>query len=205
MPKVTRPKETDTRKTLIEAAILLMRRHGYAATSVDRICTEARVTKGAFFHYFRSKEDIARAAVEGWCQSRAAGYREDIGDPAVDPLVRLDRLIDGLVTSVRQPPDGMMVCLLGMISQELSGTNAPLRQTCSQALAGWTGFVSGLLREAKEAHRPRIDFDPDEISWFLNSLWQGSLLIAKTRENAEIVAQSFDHARTYIESLFAKA
>ncbi len=179
-----------------------MRRQGYSATSVDRICAEARVTKGAFFHYFQSKEDVARAAVDTWCQARAEGYRENMGDPREDPLLRLNRLIDGLVASVRQPPDGMMVCLLGMISQELSSTHEPLRQACSQALSGWTGFVGGLLREAKETRRARVDFDPEEVAWLLNSLWQGSLLVAKTRDNAEVVARNFDHARAYIESLF---
>ncbi len=36
----------------------LFERHGYAATSVQRIVDDARVTKGAFYHHFQSKDDL---------------------------------------------------------------------------------------------------------------------------------------------------
>ena len=51
---------------LIDAAQLLVRRQGYAATSVDEICTSAGVSKGAFFHHFTSKEALAAAAADQW-------------------------------------------------------------------------------------------------------------------------------------------
>jgi TetR/AcrR family transcriptional repressor of nem operon len=54
----------ETKRQLVDAAVTLMRIKGYNATTVDDICAAASVTKGAFFHYFKSKEDIAKAAVE---------------------------------------------------------------------------------------------------------------------------------------------
>ena len=52
-----------TKRHLLEAGISLIRKKGFHATSVDEICLEAEVTKGAFFHYFKSKEDLAKAAI----------------------------------------------------------------------------------------------------------------------------------------------
>ena len=52
----------DTRTKLLDAALLVIRTKGYAGTSVDDLCQEAGVTKGAFFHHFKSKEDMAVAA-----------------------------------------------------------------------------------------------------------------------------------------------
>ena len=35
---------------------------GYAATSIDALCRQAGVAKGAFFHHFDSKDALALAA-----------------------------------------------------------------------------------------------------------------------------------------------
>jgi len=44
------------RSKLLDAAISIIRKKGYAATSVDELCAWAGVTKGAFFHHFPSKD-----------------------------------------------------------------------------------------------------------------------------------------------------
>ena len=51
------------RHKLLDAALALIRTKGYAATTVDDICTAAAVTKGAFFHHFKSKEALGIAAL----------------------------------------------------------------------------------------------------------------------------------------------
>jgi AcrR family transcriptional regulator len=47
-----------TRKALIDTALVLFEKHGYAATSVQRIVDDADLTKGAFYHHFESKDDL---------------------------------------------------------------------------------------------------------------------------------------------------
>ncbi len=48
----------DVRKELVDAAVELFYQHGYEATSVQEIVDRASVTKGALYHYFRSKEEL---------------------------------------------------------------------------------------------------------------------------------------------------
>jgi TetR/AcrR family transcriptional repressor of nem operon len=47
---------------LLDAVDHLIRSRGYSAASVEDICAEAGLSKGAFFHHFASKEDCAVAA-----------------------------------------------------------------------------------------------------------------------------------------------
>ncbi|TVR47133.1 MAG: TetR/AcrR family transcriptional regulator [Puniceicoccaceae bacterium] len=192
-----------TRLALVEATIDLVRTAGVHATTVDRICATAGVTKGAFFHYFPSKEDVLEAAILHWCQGRVELYGRDLGDTADDPLVRLERMLDGLAASVRVPGE-KTACLLGMVAQELAGSNNRVRTLCERMLEGWTDFVAGLLAEAKRRHPPAVDFDPRDVAWMLNSLWQGSLLAAKTRRDPELVAANLEHARAYLSGFFDK-
>ncbi len=58
----TRPTtKPDARTRLLDAAMHVIRGQGYSATTVDDICRAAGLTKGAFFHHFKSKEDLAVA------------------------------------------------------------------------------------------------------------------------------------------------
>ncbi|ANZ43085.1 TetR family transcriptional regulator [Lentzea guizhouensis] len=47
-----------TEQKIIDAAVRLFASQGYDATSVQEIVAAAEVTKGALYHYFRSKDDL---------------------------------------------------------------------------------------------------------------------------------------------------
>jgi len=85
---------------------------GYAQTSVDEIAAAARVTKGAVYHHFASKEALFRAVyseVEADAQARALHAADLTGSPidqivagvnayldvALDEEVRRITLVDG--------------------------------------------------------------------------------------------------------------
>src|SRR5262245_10630984 len=55
--------DSPTKEKLLDAAQELMLTQGYTATSVDEVCQSAGLTKGSFFHYFQSKEDLGMAVV----------------------------------------------------------------------------------------------------------------------------------------------
>ena len=68
--------EPKTKDKLIEAALRLMLAKGYPATTVDEICASAGVSKGSFYHFFATKEELALAAVQAKplpAAGRAAG------------------------------------------------------------------------------------------------------------------------------------
>jgi AcrR family transcriptional regulator len=54
----------DTRAALLSAARRLFGERGYAAVSLDEVCARARVTKGALYHHFESKQDLFLAVYE---------------------------------------------------------------------------------------------------------------------------------------------
>ena len=53
-----------TKEKLLDAAMKLMLAQGFEATSVDEIIAGAEATKGSFFHFFKSKEALGKAALE---------------------------------------------------------------------------------------------------------------------------------------------
>jgi AcrR family transcriptional regulator len=59
----------ETRAKIIESAIRLFSARGYNAASVDDICEEAGISKGAFYHHFKSKQELFLALLDGWLQT----------------------------------------------------------------------------------------------------------------------------------------
>jgi AcrR family transcriptional regulator len=56
----------ETRARILDAAIRRFAIAGYEAASVDDICTEAGVSKGAFYHHFPTKQTIFLALMQAW-------------------------------------------------------------------------------------------------------------------------------------------
>jgi AcrR family transcriptional regulator len=58
----------ETRTKIMEAAVKLFSKRGYNKASVDEICEEAGISKGAFYHHFKSKQALFLALLDGWLQ-----------------------------------------------------------------------------------------------------------------------------------------
>lgn len=58
----------ETRARIMEAAIKLFSTRGFNEASVDDICEEAGISKGAFYHHFKSKQALFLALLDGWLQ-----------------------------------------------------------------------------------------------------------------------------------------
>ena len=64
----------ETRARILEAALRRFAVQGYNAASIDQICTEAGVSKGAFYHHFPSKQAIFLELLNGWLETINAGF-----------------------------------------------------------------------------------------------------------------------------------
>lgn len=59
----------ETKTKILEAALRLFSTRGYNAASVDDICREAGISKGAFYHHFKSKQALFLALLDGWLKT----------------------------------------------------------------------------------------------------------------------------------------
>lgn len=78
----------ETRDALIEAARTLFAERGFAAVSIEEIVRAARLTRGALYHHFDSKEDLFRAVYERVEQELVQGIAA-VAISAGDPMEAL--------------------------------------------------------------------------------------------------------------------
>jgi len=63
---MTQLRGEETRSHILDAVGELFAEHGYDATSVADICARAGVTKGAFYHHFKSKQAVFLELRDRW-------------------------------------------------------------------------------------------------------------------------------------------
>ena len=193
--------QSDARTRLLDAAIHVIRAQGYSATTVDDICRAAGLTKGAFFHHFRSKEDLAVTAAAHFSQMAerlfgAASYRE-----LADPLDRLLGYIDFRSAIITGPLAGF-TCLLGTMVQEAYDTHPSIRRACETYIGVHAASVAQDIALAKARYAPEASWSAESLALHTQAVLQGAFVLAKAKGGPEVARECVAHLRRYIEFLF---
>lgn len=202
MPPAPRqtPLSSNARPALLDAAVRAIRHRGFAATSVDDICRAAGVSKGAFFHHFKSKEDLGFAAAEHFAR-RADGLFDNA------PFAKLDdpraRVLEYLAfrKSLLRGAAGDFACLLGTIVQEAHESHPDLRDACGTHIQDHAARIEADLVAAKALYAPKDDWKPHSVALFTQAVLQGAFVLAKAKHDPEVAADCVDHLIDYVERL----
>ncbi|HYA76880.1 MAG TPA: TetR/AcrR family transcriptional regulator [Burkholderiaceae bacterium] len=200
-PTTTPALKPGTRQKLLDAALLLIRTKGYAATTVDDLCAEAGVTKGAFFHHFKSKDTLAVAAADYWSDMTGAFFAAAPYHKHADPLDRVLGYID-FRKSILTGKVPEFTCLVGTMVQEVYETCPPIRKACETSINAHASKVEGDIAEAMRRYRIRAKWTARSLALHTQAVLQGAFVLAKAQGGAAIAKDSIDHLRRYIELLF---
>lgn len=187
---------------LLDAAIAAVRRRGYAGTTVDDICRAAGVSKGAFFHHFRSKEDLGAAAAKRF---NAGADTLLFGAPFMalsDPRERLLGYLQ-MRREIIQGGPADFCCYLGTIVQETHDSHPDLTATCGAEMFAHVGRLETMAAEAKAIYAPGADWNPRTLALFIQASLQGAFVLAKAGGGAEMAAQCVDHLIDHVRGLLS--
>jgi TetR/AcrR family transcriptional regulator, transcriptional repressor for nem operon len=201
MPRSTA--KTDARTKLLEAALSVIRTKGYSATSVDELCAAAGagVTKGAFFHHFKSKDELGVAAADHWSETTGALFADA---PYHDHAAPLDRVLGYLEFRKALLQGGVpeFTCLVGTMVQETYETTPAIREACERSITGHAATLEADIEAAMRERNMAPDWTAKSLALHTQAVIQGAFILAKATGGAEIAADSIDHLRRYIEMLF---
>lgn len=192
----------DSKTRLLDAALKVVRTRGYNATRVEDICAEAGVTKGSFFHHFRSKDELALAAVAHWVEMTSGFFAEAPYHGPADPLDRLLAYVE-FRKAIIEGDIAAFTCLVGTMTQEVHESHPAIRDACAASILGHAATLEPDIEAAMLERGIEADWTPASLARHTQAVLQGAFILAKATGDSAVARETVDHLKRYIELLFA--
>ena len=196
-----------TREKIIDAAQVLVYRHGFAASSLDKVIEGAGITKGAFFYHFKSKADLGRALIQRYAERDLAHLEQTIAraeklsrDPRQQALIFIGLLQED-IEGLPDPPPG---CLFTSYLYERSEYPDDVGEIVARTLERWRERVAEKIQEAAAPEPLGGQATPHGLASTLLALIEGGFVLAKAQGDASIMIDLLDQFRAQLEALFDK-
>ena len=189
----------ESKARILDAALRVIRTKGYSATTIDDVCATAGLTKGSFFHHFKSKDELALAATAHFAAMAdglfaAAPYRT-LSDPR-ERVIGYVKFRKSILTG--DLPE--FTCLLGTLVQEAYETHPAIREACDKYISAHAALVEQDIAAAKRIYAPKAKWSPASLALFTQAALQGAFILAKAKHGPQIAADCIDHLQRYIET-----
>jgi len=176
------------KERLLDAAMDLIWENSYGATSVDAICDRAGAKKGSFYYFFKSKSELAAAALED-CWNKKRAEMDSIFSPTVPPLERFNRYFDFVhdrLAEVQKKCGSILGCPFISVGSEVSTQDQIVRETIDRIMDRKVNYFVSAVRDA--AAEGLIDApDPVAKARALFSCYQGMMAQARIQNDIELL------------------
>ena len=170
----------ESKTRLLDAALQVIRAKGYSASTVEDICETARLTKGSFFHHFKSKEELALAAAGHFAAMADALFAQAPYRALHDPLDRLLGYVD-FRKAILQGSLPEFTCLLGTMVQETFESHPAIREACDTHISAHAAEIAEDIAAAKLRYAAEAPWSAEGLGLYTQAVIQGAFILAKSK------------------------
>ena len=198
-------KGIETRARIMDAAQAMILDHGYGGMSVDQLINSLGLTKGAFFHHFNSKGDLAKTLIQRYADQGIDVFKETMGrarklsDDPLQQLLIVIGLYEEIFEGLEEPYEG---CLLASYVYELQQFDDDMRPIINTEFLHWRKELTVLFEQICKRYPPRAEFDTVALADMFTSTFEGAFVLSKALQEPAITAQQLRLYKTFVEILF---
>lgn len=185
---------SDAKEKLTEAAWELIWAGSYGSTSVDDICERAGVRKGSFYHFFESKVELAKAALDDAWKTHLAEL-DHIFSPQHPPLERLQKLCAYIVADQREcaaKHGRVLGCPVHSLGAEVSTWEVDLQVKIQEAICKHMRYFESALRDAAAEKLVPAQPDPATRAKIVSAYIEGVLMHARILNDIKVLDDMAD-------------
>ena len=182
-----------TRTRILDAAEQLVIENGFAATSVDQVIAASGTSKGAFFHHFASKLELAQSLVDRYAAADIEHLDQAVAQVVAATADPVRRVID-FVRIFEDGAEDLMAaqssCLYVSILTERQLASSGTADQIEHAIRAWRTALSRLLRDALATVSDAPEVDPDALADHVFVTFEGAFILCRsTSDSAHMRAQ----------------
>jgi TetR/AcrR family transcriptional regulator, transcriptional repressor for nem operon len=187
-----------TRQRLVEAALYLFWKNGYAATGLAEILERARAKPGSFYYFFKTKEELLLAVLRLYAETLYPIVMDPVFVETDDPIQRIFGVL-GYYRRNLIATGCTYGCPIGRLALEIGEEQAEVHRLISDNFDGWTAAVVQCLKDA--GTRLPAATDLASLSQFVLTVMEGGVMQARAHRSLVPFDASVAHLRRYFELL----
>jgi TetR/AcrR family transcriptional regulator, transcriptional repressor for nem operon len=193
----------DTRQAILSAAFQEFYRNGFQGGSVNKIVEAAGITKGALFHHFPGKRELAFAVIDEIIEPvLRQRWLDQLADSS-DPIMSMQQTIRHLVKNDIQSGHWLQGCPLNNLAQEMSPLDEGFRERIDGLYDVWRKGIAEALTHGRAAGTVRKDVPAREVAALIVAAQMGIWGTGKSSRNEDLMIQAGDALCGYLETLKA--
>lgn len=199
-------KGEQTRENLLAAAERLILERGYAGTTIDDVLRATDLTKGAFFHHFKTKADLARAVAERYFENDMALFQEfseradRLSDDPLERVIIFLRLFNEYLDGLGRPFPG---CIFASYTYESHQFGPDVKDYISKSLDIWSGLFEQKLEALIQARPPKEKVTARQLAEMIVTAIEGGFMMTKAKNDPTWTQRQSNEFQRYLRLLFA--
>ncbi len=183
------------REQLLDVAMDLFSKRGYAGATTAQLAKEAGITEPIIYRHFKSKRDLFVALIERTGRRTLEQWEKDLAD-VNDPGERLARILNDNPMVSESGREGYRVLL-----QSISEIEDPLiHKATSEHMTRLHAFITREIERAQEAHKVTGRFSASVIAWVLVSVGMGYGVLSAM----DVPGHGFDSGGVHVKDVLAR-
>jgi TetR/AcrR family transcriptional repressor of nem operon len=198
----------DTKERILESAQSLVLEKGFSGTSLDDIIKSTGVTKGAFFHHFKSKGDLAHRLMERFAANDFAMFdewdrrAETLSDDPYQALVIFIKLFEEWLDALNEPFAG---CLFAVYVYESMQFEASVNELVKQSFEHWQKYYVKKFDAIIATRKPKLNVTSEELAEHIVAVLEGAFVLSRATGQPELITRQSRLFRSYLKLLFEDA
>jgi TetR/AcrR family transcriptional repressor of nem operon len=178
---------SDSKERLMAAAVVLIWEGSYGGVTIDDICTKAGVQKGSCYHFFKSKADLASAALESAWQDEIKPKMDALFSASKTPLERLNAFLESIYhgqVKIKADHGKVLGCPICTVGSEMSTQEAEVNAKVREIITHKRRYITSALRDAV-ADGSIDPCDPVQMTIALTGMIDGVVAEARIMNDPE--------------------
>lgn len=190
-------KALNTRRTILEKAFELIYKKGYQTTSVNEIIATTKVTKGAFFYHFKTKDEIGIALINEI-------IKPTIYESLILPLQNTNNPIEEIYLTIKSLLTNNSIlsfkygCPLGNLVQEMAPWNSEFTVALKLVVLEWRKSIECTIEKAIQNGKLHSKVNPKQVAQFIISSYWGVRSFSKISDSNECYHTYLKELKVYL-------